>query len=79
MNVRLILASFLGAAIALGANGVLDRSSQDVAFERVRDVPVALTSSDLNAAAAGLDFRPAAAASVDAVVHVKTVSRSRMP
>jgi Do/DeqQ family serine protease len=79
MDVRLILASFLGAGIALGANGVLDRASQDVAFDRVRDVPVALTSSDLNAAAAGLDFRPAAAASVDAVVHVKTVSRSRMP
>jgi Do/DeqQ family serine protease len=79
MNVRLVLASALGAGIALGADALLDRSVSPPARDVAADIPVSFTSSDLSAAAAGLDFRPAAAASVDAVVHVKTVSRSRMP
>ena len=79
MNVRFVLASLMGAGIALGADALLDRSVSPPSRDVAADIPVTFTSSDLSAAAARLDFRPAAAASVDAVVHVKTVSRSRMP
>ena len=79
MDVRLVLASVLGAGIALGADALLDRTPSGPPNSRTVDIPATFTSGELAAAAAGLDFRPAAAGSVDAVVHVKTVSRSRMP
>jgi len=79
MHVRFLLASFLGASIALGAHALLNPTPPATAAARALEIPATFTASDLAAAAAGLDFRPAAAASVDAVVHVKTVSRSRMP
>jgi len=79
MYVRFLLASLLGASLALGAHAWLYPAASTTGTPRALDIPATFTSSEYAAAAAGLDFRPAAAASVDAVVHVKTVSRSRMP
>ncbi len=71
-NIRTLLISFLGGAIAFGAFWMLSGRSHDYRIYSEGQTPVRLASDFSMNGTTGPDFRLAAQHSVHAVVHIKT-------